>query len=376
MRHDAPLVSVVIPCYNAASTIERTLASVRAQTHGNLEILVVDDGSTDATADIVEALVEADGRIRLFRQPNAGVAAARNRAMEEAEGAYLAPIDADDTWLPDKIALQVARMEELGPACGLVYGWWIGIDGRDRIAGAAFPWGLEGAVAEALTYINFIGNASVPLFRREAIEAVGGYDPSFRTRDGEGCEDWDLCLRVAERYRVGLARAYLAAYRGVSGSMSHQCRAMARSFDFAMEGVLRRRPDTPRRIVRWSRANFYLWLMSVSYATGDFAGALYWLARTVAHDPASFLATSALWLAVKSAFRLSIRPVTRLVWPEHADWIAFRERVRGEGERLRLEELPGIPERRARPWPSRWKPYDWIRRRRWRWIRERGRDDW
>src|ERR1700674_400681 len=89
------LVTVVIPAFNAARTIDETLRSVRSQTHRRLEILIVDDGSTDATPQIVERHVAEDRRIRLIRQPNAGVAAARNKGVVEAAGDLVAPIDAD-----------------------------------------------------------------------------------------------------------------------------------------------------------------------------------------------------------------------------------------------------------------------------------------
>src|SRR5438045_2856629 len=94
------LVTVIVPAYNAGVTIGATLDSIRAQTHTNLEVLVIDDGSTDATAKIVQRHASVDPRIRLIRQSNEGVAAPRNRGIAEARGEYLAPIDADALWRP------------------------------------------------------------------------------------------------------------------------------------------------------------------------------------------------------------------------------------------------------------------------------------
>jgi glycosyltransferase involved in cell wall biosynthesis len=103
-----PLVSVIIPAYNASVTIERTLRSVLAQTHGHLEIIVVDDGSIDDTAAIVERISREDPRIILLQQPNQGVATARNVSIDHARGEFIAPLDADDIWHPSKIEKQIA----------------------------------------------------------------------------------------------------------------------------------------------------------------------------------------------------------------------------------------------------------------------------
>src|SRR5689334_7548849 len=116
-----PMVSAVVPAYNAEATLRETLESVRSQTHERLEIIVVDDGSTDGTVAIVEAQQQIDPRIRLIRQKNAGVATARNAGAAAAKGAYLAPVDADDLWHPTKIERQLAAFAHAGPEVGLVY---------------------------------------------------------------------------------------------------------------------------------------------------------------------------------------------------------------------------------------------------------------
>ena len=113
-----PRVSVIIPAYNAGRTIDAALQSVFAQTFRSFEIIVVDDGSTDDTADRVEAW---GSRVMLHRQKNAGPAAARNRAIASARGEFLAFLDADDVWLPTKLARQVSYFERY-PETGLLHG--------------------------------------------------------------------------------------------------------------------------------------------------------------------------------------------------------------------------------------------------------------
>ena len=105
-----PLVSVVIAAHNAAPYVASTLASACAQTYRALEVVVVNDGSTDSTADVVCGFAEADSRIRLLCQENKGVASARNLGIEAARGAFIAPLDADDVWYADKIARQLEVM--------------------------------------------------------------------------------------------------------------------------------------------------------------------------------------------------------------------------------------------------------------------------
>ena len=109
------LVSVIIPAYNAQRFVRTTLLSARAQIYTDLEIIIVNDGSTDETADIVESMAKTDKRIRVVYQTNSGLAAARNRGIAEARGDYIAPLDADDLWHPQNIARQIEAIMGGGP---------------------------------------------------------------------------------------------------------------------------------------------------------------------------------------------------------------------------------------------------------------------
>ncbi|MCS6813258.1 MAG: glycosyltransferase [Cyanobacteria bacterium] len=105
-----PLVSVVIPAYNAEKCLAETLTSVLAQTYEHLEVLVVNDGSTDGTADLASQIMLRDRRLKVITQSNAGAAAARNTGIRHAQGEYIAPIDADDLWHPQAIEKMVDCM--------------------------------------------------------------------------------------------------------------------------------------------------------------------------------------------------------------------------------------------------------------------------
>src|SRR6266446_2541178 len=116
-------VAVVIPAFNASANIRETLFSVLNQTYRHLEIVVVDDGSTDDTSAIVNTIAAMDKRIRLIRQRQGGVAAARNRGIANTDGPFIAPLDADDLWHPDKVARQMAAMRQGSARLGLIYTW-------------------------------------------------------------------------------------------------------------------------------------------------------------------------------------------------------------------------------------------------------------
>lgn len=279
-----PLVSVIVPAYNAQRYVAQAVESALAQTHANLEVIVIDDGSRDATAAIVERLAAANTRIRLVRQPNAGVAAARNAAIALARGELVAPLDADDVWLPHKLERQVARLREAGPDFGVVYGWSAAIDAEGRLLEEGYTYSdREGDVLWALIASNFIGNASVPLVRRDDLRAVGGYDARLRDRRAGGCEDWDIYLRLAERTRFAVVRDFVIGYRQTPESMSSDAAAMGRSYDLVMRALRRRRPEIPASLFRQARASFYTYLAAKSEAARP-AAAARWLLRAMVND--------------------------------------------------------------------------------------------
>jgi glycosyltransferase involved in cell wall biosynthesis len=316
------LVSVVIPVYNGEAHIAAALDSALLQTHPHLEVIVVDDGSTDGTCDIVESRRAGDGRVRLVRQENAGVAAARNRGIAEARGEFVAPLDADDLWEPTKIERQVARMLESGDKTGIVYCWWVLIDADGGVLDSSPRWRVEGRVADALLQVNFAGNASVALFRRRHLLDVGGYDTSLRARDAQGFEDWDLALKVAERSRVAVVPAPLVAYRRQETGMSARTDRMWRSYELVIEGVRARRPDVNGAVLRRSRRQFALYIAGVSFWSRNYARAIAWGVRvmwsTTGLQALPYIAAMLVrrWTRPRSSTRRVVAAGTRFAtWP-------------------------------------------------------------
>lgn len=205
-------ISVIIPAYNAERTILETIASVQKQTFADFEIIVIDDGSTDRTVAILNNI--DDDRVKIFSYDNSGVAVARNRGISHATGEYIAFLDADDLWTPDKLELQLTALKQ-HPEAGVAYSWTIYFkDGEDTsFLGASIF--FEGDVYGQLLVNNFLAHGSNPLIRREAIESVGEFDPAF-----PHCADWDYYLRLAARVPFTVVPKHQILYRKSSGSMT------------------------------------------------------------------------------------------------------------------------------------------------------------
>lgn len=286
---DQPLVSVVVPVYNGEEFILRTIDSALAQTWKNLEVIVVDDGSTDGTRRIVEARAVSDPRLRIFQQVNGGVASARNVAIAAALGDFIAPLDADDLWETSKIERQMARLAECGADTAMVYTGWVWIDTNDAIVDRSPRWTVEGHVFDLLLEINFTGNASIPLFRRHALEEIGGYNPALAAAHAGGCEDWEVVLRVARRYQVAVVPEALVGYRRRAGSMSTACQTMWRSRELMIAGLEGSGPGIARDLLRRSERQFALYVAGLAFWAGNLREAIGWGLRSGIRLPLAVL---------------------------------------------------------------------------------------
>lgn len=209
-----PLVTTIIPAFNARRTISDTIKSALMQTHADLEVVVVDDGSTDDTLAIVQALALREPRIRIVSHENRGLASARNSGIMAAEGEFVAPLDADDIWHPEKIARQLVAIDAV-PGAALAYGWFRNIDPGDRVLPGSGAPVVEGWAYHRHLDQNFISNGSSPLVRTDVAREVM-YDPALAL----GCEDYMFQLQVARHHPLVCARGWLTGYRRTPGSMS------------------------------------------------------------------------------------------------------------------------------------------------------------
>jgi glycosyltransferase involved in cell wall biosynthesis len=285
------LVSVVVPAFNAAGVIRQTLDSVVAQTYKNLEVIVVDDGSSDNTSPIAEEFVKKDPRFQLVRQSNQGVGDAQNTAIRMARGKYIAPLDADDLWFPEKIEKQVACIERCGPETGLVYCWSKFIDEHGAPAGPGITCKFKGRLHRLMILSDIIGNGSVPLFRAAALQKIGLNLTRAEQGGGQGCEDWDLALRVAEEFDYGVVPEYLVAYRQMSHSVSVSTRNMVKSYTEVMARARQRNRHLPSSLFRWSAGYFYLFLANKCFALGAYSRCLVHLKDAALANPFFLLRT-------------------------------------------------------------------------------------
>jgi glycosyltransferase involved in cell wall biosynthesis len=288
---DDPLVSILVPVRNGERLVGRTLASAQAQSYGALEIIVVDDGSTDGTAAVIEALAARDPRIRLFRRANAGVSASRNFAASHARGSMLAPLDADDLWHRDKLTRQVAAMQS-SPKVGVVYSWSLEIDEDDSVI---FPV-RDGRTAAGNVLFEVVAKAGIidsggnSLIRRSCFEAVGGYDESLRYG-----EDWKLYLSLAEICEYAVVAERHVGYRRTTSGASRNLEAMAAGLEQVSRWIVERRPELPTDVIGEMIYNRCCYVTHLAFTTNNLAAALRYQARGFAARPAELL-SSAPWI--------------------------------------------------------------------------------
>lgn len=219
-----PLVSVVIPCYNQAHFLDEAIESVLAQSHPAKEVVVIDDGSTDTTAQVAERRP-----VRYIHQRNRGLAEARNRGIRESQGELLVFLDADDRLLPDALTAGVAALRS-HPECAFVFGGYrlFAFDGSPLPMQAAPPED-EGSYLTLLVH-NHIGCGSTVMYRRDVFARVGGFDARFNP-----AEDYEHFLRIARQFPIHRHPQIVAEYRTYATSMSGDSPRMLR----AIERVLR-----------------------------------------------------------------------------------------------------------------------------------------
>ena len=208
MTLDNPLVSIVTPAYNSSATVGETIESVLSQTYSNFEMIIVDDGSTDDTANVVHRF--KDNRIKYIYQSNKERSEARNNGIKNAKGEFIAFLDADDIWFPEKLEKQI-ELFEMDMKLGLVYSDLYLFEEK-------FPQKVtlyshirklfRGNVPlRIIVEDNFIQSAT-PLVRRDVFDSLGNFDSDLIP-----CEDYDMWIRIIARYAVDFVNQPLAYYR-------------------------------------------------------------------------------------------------------------------------------------------------------------------
>jgi glycosyltransferase involved in cell wall biosynthesis len=278
----APLVSVVIPAWNCEGTLLRTLQSVAAQTYSNLEIIIVDDGSTDNTAAIAQDFCKSESRASLFKTENHGVSAARNLGVAEAAGDWIAPVDGDDVWHPTKIEKQIrAAVESPEPRpVGFVYCWHRQIDGEGCVLSSGPRLRLTGRVFHQFAYMNPVENGSAPLFFRNALVAVGGYD-----EDLPPYEDPMVQLRIADRFPIAIVAEHLVGWRRHEANASNDVDAISTRGRAMYRRLRAEGANLPKCVSRWVSARAALDTAEQRFAARRPLAGVAWVGKSLWGDP-------------------------------------------------------------------------------------------
>jgi glycosyltransferase involved in cell wall biosynthesis len=244
-------ISIIIPTYNSASTIEETIASVQQQSFTDWELIIIDDGSQDNTVNVVQNIAEP--RLKLFVYENGGVAVARNRGIAKAQGEFISLLDADDLWTSDKLELQLKALKD-NPEAGVAYSWTNPIDEQGKILFLGSRPVCEGNVYGELLQTNFLSNGSNILSRREAIESIDGFPTDFPT-----ASDWDFYLKLASRWSFAVVPKYQILYRQSLSSMSSHVEAVMQESCEVLEKAYKIAPVELQSSRNKSLSNLYLY---------------------------------------------------------------------------------------------------------------------
>jgi len=286
-----PVISVIIPVYNGEKTIQETIESVLNQTLSDFELLVINDGSQDATVEIVERI--QDTRLKIFSYPNAGLSASRNRGIALATSNYISFIDADDLWTPDKLEAQF-KVLQANPHAAVAYSWTDCINESGQFSRQGSHITVSGNVYANLLLVNFLENGSNPLIQREALTEVGGFDESLTA-----AEDWDMYLRLAARYPFVAVPSPQILYRVSVNSMSSNLTKQETETLKVLERAYSQASESLQHLKKHSLANFYTYLtfkcLEGIPERGKSLAAIKFIWHTVNND-LSFLHKRIIWI--------------------------------------------------------------------------------
>jgi glycosyltransferase involved in cell wall biosynthesis len=281
----SPKVSVIVPAYNICSYIKDALVSLERQSFQDFEVVIVDDGSYDGTAAVVEAYIEGDSRFKLLQKQNGGLSSARNYGIHNACGEYIALLDGDDVYHPDKLANHVARLD-CAPEVGVVYSASRAV--RDD-GSPTFVY-LSGKPVHsdpllALLCKNFVGHGSNAVFRRCLCDEVGEFDQGLRS-----CEDLDFWLRVAgtQRWRFYREPRVLCYYRVRPSGLSFNVAQMQHSCEQVIQRAYTCSPELVEPMLPTAYAYMYRYLARLCLQADNVEQARDFVNRAIAADNSIF----------------------------------------------------------------------------------------
>lgn len=318
-----PLVSIIMAAYNGATYLDAAIESALCQTYSKVELIIVDDCSSDDSGKIIERYL-SDARVTCVRnEQNVGVAASRNRALTLSKGDFITFLDQDDIWLPHKLELQVAAIQA-HPEVGLLHAHYARIDPQgtllpayrdlpaERFDNPVAPVNVRDVFGEI-----FVSNDIQPLttmIPRNVIEAVGPFDPTL-----PGVDDYELWLRIALHYPIGHLQTIVGYWRAHPGQQSNQGYKMLMIRLKALDLILSRFPEAKQRVPgKAFRRRMHSMCMSAAnytmYYLHDYQAARDLYARAVGFQPLDFSSWGKYaYCALPSPFREGMKKVKGLL---------------------------------------------------------------
>lgn len=301
----AALVSVVIPSYNHGKYIAETIDAALAQTYQPLEVVVVDDGSTDNSAEVLASFGD---RIRWFAQKNSGVSRARNWGAGESRGEFIAFCDSDDVWVPQKLEKQIARFDD--PEVGLVY------CGIQRVDGERVPFsdpvvvGMSGHISTRISQLQIVGVpliSSTSIVSRRCFDVVGGFDPALAYS-----ADWDFWRRAAGNFKVDFVPEVLVMYRVHRSSWTRNVKALSDDMQRAFSKMFSdpATPDEVKKRRRQCYGKLYLAISGSYLEAARLGPAIGYGLRAIAQwPPSAAYVLAAPWRRMKRLVGLERSPL-------------------------------------------------------------------
>lgn len=275
MNKEQELVSIIVPVYNNETFVRSAIESILAQTYKKTETIVIDDGSTDGTRNILESF---KGKIKVVTQDNQGAAAARNLGAELAQGYWIAFLDSDDTWLPEKLERQISEIGKRN---------WSYTDtqfmggANDGLKDSQFTKKHEGNVLRKLVQGNFISTSTV-MIKSCVFKESGGFDISLRS-----IQDWELWTRISEKHEIAYINEPLVHYRVHSASISRNTQKTLPNHLKVIDTIFSRAGSDPdvRKLKPYSIANSYGICSHISEEEGDWKFAIQCAVKACQKNP-------------------------------------------------------------------------------------------
>lgn len=234
-----PEVSVIIPTFNRDHLLEKAICSVLQQTYENFELIIVDDNSKDNTSGLVSKI--KDKRLKYIKhEKQKGGSESRNTGVAASSGKYLAFLDDDDEWLPDKLQLQIDLFKQ-NPDAGLVYSGYYYVEAKTNSVFREFRPEKKGMLDDRLLQENCVGTTSTAVVRKDCFEDVGGFDANLR-----GCQDWDLWIRIARRFPIDYVAKPLVRFLNHDVRITHDVNAKIQGKERLLDKIFPLVKDKPK----------------------------------------------------------------------------------------------------------------------------------